>query len=732
MISIKRTAWVAAAAAFLMLATVTAGLYLGTQTRKQFGDIAGSWSGYADDAEKKGVWISSLRGYLGYGGIIHNFKNYIIRRDEFYRTRMLDQLTQFDAVMASYLAEPLPQDERRALTTIRGTIDEYRANLAVAERAARGDWPAERTDRLVRVDDTQAILALQSLESIWRENRRLSTERIIAAVGRGESLIAVGFLSMALLVLSAVVLAALIAVLARDGRRAMERLRHELETRTHLERSQRLLAEVVEQSPATIIVTDEAGVISYVNRRFEEISGWTRDEVVGQTPRLLASEDMSRTGYSALWETLRSGHPWTGVFRNLRKDGSSYWVETLILPLRNPDGQIHSYVGIGEDITDKREARDQVARAQKLEAVGLLAGGLAHDFNNILTSIIGSAHLARCEAPPGSDLDQDIEQIEIGARRAQSLVRQLLAFARREPARPQPIELCSIIEEVGKLVRAAIPPTVSIAAPDRCAAVVMADPTHLHQVLMNLCTNAAEAIGDRNGTVRLYCSRLDAPPGGLPERPQGWVRLTVEDDGPGVPESVRSRIFDAFYTTKPLGKGSGLGLSVVQGLVDDMGGRVSVETSERGGARFSVWLPACDADALAQADDETALQRGSERIMLVDDQAEIAATYRRILTRLGYRVEAYSSAEIALKAFLHHPARVDLVISDVVMPEMSGPELASAMRRTRPDLPVILWTGYNPATAHLDGRPAAVLEKPVEPASLARAVRLEIDGTAAA
>lgn len=732
MISIKRTAWVGAAAALLIVATVAAGLYLGTQTRKQFGDIAGSWSGYAEDAEKKGVWISSLRGYLGFGGIIHNFKNYVIRQEESYRTRMLDQLTQFDAVMASYLAEPLPEEERRALATILETVDEYRANLAIAERAARGDWPAERTDRLVRVDDTEAILALQNLESIWRENRRLSTERIIAAVNRGESLIAFGFLSMALLVLSALVLAGLIGVLALNGRRATARLREELETRTHLERSQRLLAEVVEQSPATIIVTNEAGIIGYVNRRFEDVSGWARDDVVGKSPHFLESGDLSRTDYWTLWETLKSGNPWSGVFRNLRKDGSSYWVETLILPLRNPDGQVHSYVGIGEDITDKREARDQVARAQKLEAVGLLAGGLAHDFNNILTSIIGSAYLARCDALNGSDLDRDIEQIEIGARRAQSLVRQLLAFARREPARPQPVELCAIIEEVVKLVRASIPPTISIVTPQQCSAAVLADPTHLHQVLMNLCTNAAEAIGERKGTIRLNCSRLDATPDGLPERSQGWVRLNVEDDGPGIPESIRSRIFDAFYTTKPLGKGSGLGLSVVQGLVEDMNGRVSLETAESGGARFSVLLPACAANAVAQAADETALPRGSERIMLVDDQVEIAATYRRILIRLGYRVEAYSSAEIALKAFLHHPARVDLVMSDVVMPEMSGPELASAMRRTRPDLPVILWTGYNPAAAHLDGRPAAVLEKPVEPASLARAVRLEIDGGLAA
>src|SRR6056297_1728286 len=289
MTSIKRTYTLALATAFLLVVTVATGLYLGAQTRAQFDDIAESWTDYAEDPEKKGVWISSLRGYLGYGGIIHNFKNYVIRKDESYRTRMMDQLTQFDAVMASYLAEPLPEAERRALKTIRATIEDYRARIEIADRAMAGNWPAERTDRLVRVDDTEAILALRNLEMLWMDSRARSTERIISAVMRGETLIGYGFLAMMLLVAAALSIAFLIAFLIRDMRSTNARLTQELERRRALQRSEQRLAQAVEQSPATILITDTHGRIQYANRRFEELSGWSRDEIIGRTPKFLQS-----------------------------------------------------------------------------------------------------------------------------------------------------------------------------------------------------------------------------------------------------------------------------------------------------------------------------------------------------------------------------------------------------------------------------------------------------------
>lgn len=363
MISIKRTYRLAMAAALLVLVTVVTGLYLGAQTRAQFDDIVESWTDYAEDPEKKGVWISSLRGYLGYGGIIHNFKNYVIRKDESYRTRMMDQLTQFDAVLASYLSEPLPQTERRALETIASTIEEYRKRFDIAGRAVAGNWPAERTDRLVKVDDTEAILALRNLEMLWMDSRARSTERIISAVMRGETLIGYGFLAMVLLVTAALSIAFLIGMLIRDMRGTNARLTEEVERGRVLQRSEHRLAQAVEQSPATILITDTHGRIQYANRRFEPLSGWSRDEIIGRTPKFLQSGEVPEAAYADLRATLERGAVWRGVLRNLDRAGGSYWVDSTIQPLRAEDGTIHSYLGIGEDITEKRQAREQVARA---------------------------------------------------------------------------------------------------------------------------------------------------------------------------------------------------------------------------------------------------------------------------------------------------------------------------------------------------------------------------------
>jgi PAS domain S-box-containing protein len=732
MTSIKRTYKLTMAAALLVLVTVATGLYLGAQTRAQFDDIAESWKDYAEDPEKKGVWISSLRGYLGYGGIIHNFKNYVIRKNESYRTRMMDQLTQFDAVIASYLSEPLPEAERRALETIKETIEEYRGKIEIADRAMAGNWPAERTDRLVKVDDTEAILALRNLEMLWMDSRAHSTERIIAAVMRGETLIGYGFLAMVLLVAAALSIAFLIGLLIRDMRGANARLTEELERRRALQRSEQRLAQAVEQSPATILITDTLGRIQYANRRFEELSGWSRDKVIGHTPKFLQSGEMSDETYADLRATLERGAVWRGVLRNLDREGGSHWIDSTILPLRAEDGTIHSYLGIGEDITEKRQAREQVARAQKIEAVGLLAGGIAHDFNNILTSILGSAHLASLDAAPGSDLAEEVEQIDIAARRAQTLVRQLLGFARREPGTPEPTDLCTAISEVNRLMRAAIPPTIRIEGVRDCTPVtVLADPTHLHQILMNLTANAAEAIGDAKGQIQISARALDDIPEGLSARAEGWVELVVEDDGPGMSEDTAARIFDAFYTTKPLGKGTGLGLSVVQGLVQDMGGRISVETAPGRGTLFRLLLPGA-AVGTARETGAPAPERGHESLMIVDDQTEVAATLRRGLMRMGYQVEAYTSPRIALERFGMAPLRHSLLISDVVMPEMNGIEMARTMRETRPDLPVILCTGFNPTGVALPGGPTEVLAKPLDPVELARHVRRMLDARRAA
>jgi len=726
--TLNRTYRIGTAAAVLLVLTVASGLYLGSQTRVQFREIAASWSNYAGDTEKKGVWISSIRGYLGYGGIIHNFKNYVLRQDDRYRVTMLDQIDQFDRVMLEYLGEPLHPDERQDLQAITAVIAQYQAKLPIAIQAAREGWDVARTDQKVRVDDTAAVTAMADLENIWRESRRKSTQRIIAAVGQGESLIAVGFVALFALALFAMALAYLLGLLLRDMRAATLDLSAQLSARERLEYSEKMLAATVEQSPATIFITDTQAHIIYANHRFEHSTGWSKDEVIGKTPKILQSGDTPDHEYNEIRTRLMNGQSWQGVFRNRRKNGRSYWAETTILPLLGPEGEIRNFIGIAEDITEKRLARDQVARSQKLEAAGLLAGGIAHDFKNILTTIIGAAHLAGLDAKPGSDIAYEIDQIEIASCRAKSLIGELLIFARREPGHAVPTNLCLIVKEVTRLVQASVPPTIRIETrlADQTLA-VLADPTHLHQIIMNLLRNGAEAIGTAPGLITVQAEILGGPQSGLKPAKDGWVQLTVTDNGPGMTAKVMDRLFDAFFTTKPMGKGSGLGLSVVHGLVQDMGGTIEVASTKGHGATFTLVLPGAGAIGTEQAVPVDDVPRGRERLMVVDDETEVAATLRRYLIRQGYQVEAYTSPLAALER-LHVKGGVpDLLICDIVMPELNGEDFAAQLRDISPLCPVIFCTAYRPRKISPGGPNTEILDKPMDPAVLATRVRTLLD-----
>jgi PAS domain S-box-containing protein len=727
--TLSRTQQIGLASVVLLLLTVSLGLFLGMQTRAQFREIEASWADYTDGVERKSAWISSSRGYLGYGGIIHNFKNYVLRQDAVYLDRTREQIARFMATTSEYLDATTDPEERKAIAAIRETIEHYDAALPTAVQAAEENWDVAQTDAAVRVADKKAIEALAVLEQLLIVNRQISADRMLAAVSRGQTLIWIGFGSIAALVMSSLLIGILLILLLRDMRDAMSRLSDELVKRRKLQQSNERLARAVEQSPTTIFMTDTDAQIIYANRQFERLTGWNREEVIGQTPRFLQSGDTPPAEYDAIRERLAKGQDWQGTFRNRCKDGSSYWAETKILPLVASDGTIQNYIGIGEDVTEKRQAREHVARAQKLEAVGLLAGGIAHDFNNILTTIVGSAHLAGLDAPEGSDIAVEIEQIDIAARRAQSLVRGLLTFARRAPGVARPNDLDVIIDEVSRLLRASMPPTITL----DCTGVarqlfVLGDETHLHQIVMNLCRNAIEAIGGSVGVIRVAAHKLgDDLPEGLPPHPEGWVRFEVSDDGPGMSAETRQNLFDPFFTTKPLGKGSGLGLAVVFRLVEEMKGTIDVASQPGQGACFTICLPGAVQGAAQMKPQKQEIPRGHERIVLVDDEAEIATTFRRVLLRLGYQVDAFTSPLAALEHVRAAPDRPDLIISDMVMPQMNGETLVNAVRGLRPQIPVIFCTGYNPSGLKVDGPPPELMNKPVDPDKLARLIRSMID-----
>lgn len=727
--TMARTYRIGTVSLLLLAITVMLGLTLGLQTRDQFREIELSWTGYSGGVEQRGVWISSIRGYLGYGGIIHNFKNYVLRKDEGYFEEAASQIAKFNSVVGSYLEENIGPAERNALETIAGTIGAYETGLGVARRAIGEGLPIARIDERVRIDDTEAVAALAALESIWETNRHISTQRILAAVERGDRLIWIGFASLAALVLAALALGFVLFLLLRDLGAAILQLSSELTARRKLEQSERRLTEVVEQSPATIFITDTDARILYANRRFEELTGWSRAEVEGETPHFLQSGDTPDDVYEDIKTRLKRGEGWSGVFRNRRKDGGSYWAETTIMPLMAPDGSVQNFMGIGEDVTEKRQAREHVARAQKLEVVGQLAGGIAHDFNNILSTILGATYLAQLDAKPGSDLAGEIEQIDIAARRGQSLVRGLLTFARRQPQKPEPTNLSEIVNEVVRLLRASIPASAELTIRDVKDDVwVLADRTHLHQIVMNLCRNAAEAIGTNDGTVEVRLEPAGSDPGqGLEPRGEGWVRMTISDNGPGMSASTRAHAFDPFFTTKPIGKGSGLGLAVVSGLIDDIGGSIHLESEPGAGACFTVVLPATGRQEANPARAVVETPRGHEHILLVDDQPAVAGTLRRILLRLGYFVDAYVSPETALEKFLATPDRHQLLITDMVMPKINGEELIRLVREQRPGLPVIVCSAFTHKGISVSGAEPHILPKPVDPAELGQVVRRLLD-----
>lgn len=711
----------AVSATVLVVVTVVLGGALGLLTQSQFREIQGSWIDYSQQAERKGILISELRGLMGFGGIIHNFKNYVLRQDQAYFAVTEAQLEEFDAVVAEFRTLDLSEAEVRSLDVIARTIAEYDAKLPIAVQAVENDWPAEVTDGQVRVDDSAAIAALADLEQTWANLQETSSGRLLTAVSQGQTLIWVGFGSILALVVASLLVGWLLYRLFHDLRGAVSDLADELAERKRLERSEGRLATAVEQSPATIIITDTDARIQYVNRKFTELTGWALDEVAGRTPAFLQSGETEGSVYAEIRDGLARGDAWHGVFRNRKKDGSSYWAETTILPLVAPDGTIQNFIGISEDITEKRVARDQVVRAQKLEAVGQLAGGVAHDFNNILTTIVGSAHLAGLDAREGSDLAGEIAQIDIAARRAQSLIKELLTFARREPSEKRAIDLGVIIEEVLGLLKASVPPTVAMRAEMPEGPVfVTGDATHLHQIIMNLCRNAAEAMAGHRGEIVLIAT----PVGSAPE---GTVRLIVRDDGPGMSPETLKHLFEPFFTTKPLGTSSGLGLSVVYGLVDEMGGQISVQSDLGQGSAFTIDLPAAEAVAALRAEKPAALPTGHERIFLVDDEAEVLGTFRRLLLRLGYRVEAFTSPVIALDRFRADPDRFDFVISDMVMPDMSGEELVAQLRDLRPDIPVVFCSAYKPRIINVPGPAPTMLDKPVQPTRLAQEIRALLD-----
>lgn len=389
---------------------------------------------------------------------------------------------------------------------------------------------------------------------------------------------------------------------------------------------------------------------------------------------------------------------------------------------------------------EARELEAQLRQVQKLEAVGQLAGGIAHDFNNILGAILGYAELAQDELAPESEARSHLAEILTAAERARDLVGQILAFSRKADRRSAPLDLARLVAEALRLVRATIPTTIAFETRlDGGSATVLGDPTQLHQVVVNLCTNAAHAMEDEGGTLSVSIGRRTLSADDVRKDPEtapgDYVVLEVRDTGCGIPADIRERVFDPFFTTKAVNKGTGMGLSVVLGIVRGHGGTIEMESEEGRGTTVRVLLPQISAVPAAKGA-ALAVPRGNgERVLLVDDEPQVANVCARILERFGYRVEAFGDPRVALGRFCAAPDEFDVVVTDQTMPHMTGLQLVEQLRARRADIPVVLCTGFS---AHVDAAEAtrraidAFTPKPLGMSSLARSVRRALDGPAAA
>jgi PAS domain S-box-containing protein len=420
-----------------------------------------------------------------------------------------------------------------------------------------------------------------------------------------------------------------------------------------------------------------------------------------------------------------------------RKDGATLWVSSSARAYFDAAGEVVSYEGIVMDITRRKKAEKETSelqarlhRSQKMESIGILAGGIAHDFNNILAAIMGYTELSLEDVPAGTLVSENLKAILTGCMRARDLIKQILIFARQSDEALLPILIDPIAKEVLKLIRSTTPVSIQIQQHISTTTPIAGTPAQIHQILMNLCTNSVHAMEATGGVMSVditsarFDQGFDLPQAKLPAGE--YLKIVVADTGSGIPADVSDHIFDPFFTTKAVGVGTGMGLAVVHGIVETYGGQIAVESEVGRGTRISVYLPASRAPREEVITDAQAPVPGSERILFLDDEVPIAIMCSQMLKRLGYAVSTCADSVEALEWFRSAPHDYDLIITDMSMPRMNGDVLASRLLAIRPDIPIILCTGYSKQLSEKAARELGIrayIYKPVTKADLANAVR---------
>ncbi|MBU0944625.1 MAG: PAS domain S-box protein [Proteobacteria bacterium] len=479
------------------------------------------------------------------------------------------------------------------------------------------------------------------------------------------------------------------------------------------EKRYRLLAENITD---VIWMMDMELTYLYISPSIEQLCGYTAEEMLArniETTFTAASQEVVFATVEEELEKSKLRPPTEPYFRNLElqhlhKDGSYVWVEIVASLIYNEKGETTNILGVTRNISERKKAEEerekiqkQLIQAQKMEAIGTLAGGIAHDFNNILSAIFGYTELAQMVCQEDPELREDLEGISVAARRARELIKQILAFSRQSEQKKVPLQIALVISEALKLLRSSIPTSIEIKQDIASRKCVLSDATQIHQIVMNLCTNAYQAMRDTDGTILVSLKELeitaDDPVLGGEVSPGDYLHLEVSDTGLGIAREIREKIFEPYFTTKKVWEGTGLGLAVVHGIVQNHGGYISVDSALGHGATFHVYLPTVESNTAAEDVSETSsiLLGKSAHVLFVDDEVALMGLAKKMFTRYGYRISTFSDPVQALESFTAEPDQYDLIITDMSMPHLTGDRLAKKVLQIRPNLPVILCTGYS-------------------------------------
>ena len=503
-----------------------------------------------------------------------------------------------------------------------------------------------------------------------------------------------------------------------------------------LESQANKIFKAIDQAGEAVVITDADGIIEYVNQAFCSNTGYSENEAIGQNPSILNSGNQEKVFYEKMWETIQSGEVWQGEIIEKRKDDTFYPAMLTISPIRNSSGEITHYVGIHEDLSEHKTLEAQFRQAQKMEALGTLVGGIAHDFNNMLAGMVGNLFMVKRKMKGMPELTEKIERVEKVSFQAAEMIKQMLIFARNEEVEMHQISFSAFIKEAFRLHQIVIPENIQINKEiTGHDLMIRSNPTQLQQMILNLFGNAVDALKQTKApTIILHVEHIHADQNFCVKHRDAkvgeYAHMMISDNGHGIEKEHLERIFDPFFTTKEVGKGTGLGLSMSITIVKSHDGFIEVESELGIGTAFHIYIPLV-AEKQLNAESETltdASEGRGERILVVDDDDTLRSTTAETLESLGYKTIVAENGRQAVE--LYHSSSTDLVLMDVVMPEMGGPEAARIILEHDPKANIVFATGYDRADSlqALKGiEEIPVLSKPFQISELSRTIRLLLD-----